>query len=492
MLSYKNSKKISKVGVLALFKFLFSFVYTQLKIQSGNNIITDIGAEKIAHTKIIVFFCALAVGMIYTALTNHIQQTRILHGIFLFFIFTFIILAIASLYREALLVNTSSLEEKWKNYPALLPWISILKNWLKVLFFAVTEIFGQLCIVVLFWSIANDIFSSSEAKKLYPIFIAAGTLGSILSSMLLPEICRFVERRFVGSEVNSLESIAIIQSQSGKILAKISSIVLWIGALIMILALFAYKWLVKQPDIKKQLTNNKVNSRESLSFIKSCKYILSSKHLILLSLLIVSCATATTLFGVTYFKYVEKLTYKVPHEYADWVMVDFLFLNLFTILSCLFTGYLMKKIGWRKIAYIVPIAVIIFGTTFFSTSIYNYYIGFTHSTYWGKKPVEIIASLGRIQFVLLTTLRYGLFDSTKEIAIISFGKDERRKAKGAIDVVGSNLGKGMASWIHAFLLVLMGATSVFEITPVLLIVLLGFCFIWLYSIRSLDKFIGKK
>ncbi len=481
-LEKKTSFYSPKVILLAAFKFLFSIIFTMMKIQKDNNIVTDIGAEKIAHAKIIVFFLTLMIAILYTSLTNYIKQEKLFYGIFIFLLSLFLLLALLYNFKNQLLPNISNLKESWEGYPSIQSWICVYGNWLQVLFFSVGEILGQLVLIILFWGIANDLFSQSEAKQFYHIFIAAGCVGSICGAFLLPRICRYVESGYMD-----------IAENTGDILGKISSLVSLIGAFIMILCLLGYKWLLSNNDLKKKLSSKKVNNKERLSFLSSCKYIFSNKHLCAITLLVISCAGARSLVDITYKKCIERQTHNIPHEFADWMQWEFFYFNIVVIISCFSViGHLMRKLSWKKTAYISPISVLLLGVAFFGLSIYTHQDGLENATYLGFSPNKFIASFGWLQTVIVTSIIYIFFDITKEMAFISLDQKARRKGKGAVDVVASRFGKGFASFTHAILFTIFSTKNVFDVTHVLLIIFVMCCLCWIFSINYLSKKVDSK
>jgi ATP/ADP translocase len=49
--------------------------------------------------------------------------------------------------------------------------------------------------------------------------------------------------------------------------------------------------------------------------------------------------------------------------------------------------------------------------------------------------------------VFARSAKYSLFDPAKEMVYIEMEKDEKRRGKAAVDLVGSQIGKSGASWI---------------------------------------------
>ena len=98
-----------------------------------------------------------------------------------------------------------------------------------------------------------------------------------------------------------------------------------------------------------------------------------------------------------------------------------------------------------------------------------------------------IAYLAVFQGAIGTFAKYIFFDTSKEIVYTGIAPEARRKGKSA-DVVGSRMGKVLASWIHIMVMGLFSATEdVRRVTPVLLTIFGIVIVIWLRSVRYLGK-----
>lgn len=58
---------------------------------------------------------------------------------------------------------------------------TLVQNWSFSLFFCFAEIWGSVCISLLFWGLANDVCSVDEAKTIYPLMGMAANVGLIVS-----------------------------------------------------------------------------------------------------------------------------------------------------------------------------------------------------------------------------------------------------------------------------------------------------------------------
>jgi ATP/ADP translocase len=66
--------------------------------------------------------------------------------------------------------------------------IGMFRNWTFTLFFCMSELWGDVCLGLLFWGLANDTTTLADAPTLYPLFglganVAQALAGSVLKVM---------------------------------------------------------------------------------------------------------------------------------------------------------------------------------------------------------------------------------------------------------------------------------------------------------------------
>lgn len=113
-----------------------------------------------------------------------------------------------------------------------------------------------------------------------------------------------------------------------------------------------------------------------------------------------------------------------------------------------------------------------------------------------QQAIKCLLWLGFVQGVIAVFVRYIFFDASKEIVFIALDANMRKKSKGAVDVVGSRLGKSLSSYIHVFVLGLSSLATadkpIQAASFILMCILVFFCFLWMYSIRFLAPYIDTK
>ena len=61
----------------------------------------------------------------------------------------------------------------------------MIRNWTFTLFFCMSELWGDVCLGVLFWGLANDTTSLSDAHTLYPLFGLGANVAQSLAGVVL-------------------------------------------------------------------------------------------------------------------------------------------------------------------------------------------------------------------------------------------------------------------------------------------------------------------
>lgn len=496
----------SKVLILCFLKGLLSFCFAMLKLQKNSNVIFDECAEQISFVKSFVLPVGLLMVVAYTVLSNRFSQKLLFYGIIFFFLGAFGLYGFVLVpYRDSLLPDTQCLEDKWAGRPGFLHFVKVYGSWIFALFFCLAELYGQFLIILLFWGIANGIFTSEQAKRSYHFFIVAGCIGGILGA----DMAVYITNRIVDSDK---------QHATEKNLYDISQAIAFCCFFVCCFVLLFYMWLAKRPDFNTE--NKRLASSTKMSFFKAVKYIASDRYLLATACLVICCAVTTSLVDITYKKYIthfcnledqKLMTEGKVHKiktYAVWEASQMKWANWLCIVAGLFlTHWVSRKFSWRVNAYIAPIIISVTGIMFFGASAYHrrYNLNDFCQRLFNFPAYTFIAHIGFYQSVLTTFVKYVFFDTTKEMVFIFLGPEARKQGKAAVDVVGSRLGKGLSSQIHAVLLSLFTLPNelmkVEGVSHFLGLIFGFFCVGWFLSIgyiagkiqgqKQLDAGVGK-
>jgi AAA family ATP:ADP antiporter len=61
----------------------------------------------------------------------------------------------------------------------------MLRNWTFTLFFCMSELWGDVCMGLLFWGLANETTSLADAPTLYPLFGIGANIAQAMAGVVL-------------------------------------------------------------------------------------------------------------------------------------------------------------------------------------------------------------------------------------------------------------------------------------------------------------------
>ena len=468
-------KKVERktVILLLLLKFLISFVYCILTSLKDTTLVTAqySAAEVIPIVKgYIIFPISIGVFMLYTYLSNHLKQSTLFYGTILTFL-SFILLYGFVLYPNAAKISPHATADWLNNYSngKYLHFIAVLRHWIHVLFFITAELWGQIVIVVLYWTFVNNLYKINEAKRLYAILIAAGDLAIITSAPLILAYTKKYEH---------IDFILTVQALLGY-------------TVILCLLIMATYWGVNRRSIEAIDGKHATEPAKKLhlSLWESIKHISSSKHLVGIATMMIACGLSINLLEVTWKSYLKE-AFSKSSDYQIFTSQLNLWLGILAFsLSFFASGGIIRKFGWKITAQIAPITIGIGGCFFFLLSYSKH--NMPHLTDWmGSKIVLYIVIVGGIQSLLAKVVKYVFFDKTIQIAYIPLDPETKIKGKAAVDLLGSRLGKAGSSWIHTGLLFFSQAHSIQPSSGILFTILLIAAILWYQATNYVSKQIG--
>jgi len=105
-------------------------------------------------------------------------------------------------------------------------------------------------------------------------------------------------------------------------------------------------------------------------------------------------------------------------------------------------------------------------------------------------PLMLSIYVGTAQNVGTKSVKYGMFDPTKEMAYIPLDQDSKTKGKAAIDVIASRAGKSGGSFIQQIFILVLGSLS--ASAPLIGVCLLVITVGWIRSVNALAIEFAKK
>jgi AAA family ATP:ADP antiporter len=457
--------------------FFISFNYTVLRDTKDPLIVTAAGsgAEAIPFLKVYgVVPAAIIFMIIYAKLSNLLSKENLFYTTIVPFLVFFAVFAVFIYPARDVLHPNDSADYLQSILPTgLSGLIACYRNWTFSLFYIMSELWGSVVLSLLFWGFANDITRVSEAKRFYSLFGLGANFALIFSGPAIYYFANMREKLPVGVDawgfsLNYLMAMVVVSG------LMIIGIYWWINRNVLTDERFY------NPNEEKKAKK----SKPKMSVGESFAYLLKSKYILSLSVLVIAYGISINLVEVTW-KNQLKLQYPNPNDYGAFMGIFSTITGAVTILMMLFVGgNVLRRKGWGFTAAVTPVVLLVTGTCFFSFVLFREsLLGYIAMV--GTTPLMMAVIFGAAQNIMSKSAKYSLFDPTKEMAYIPLDQEGKVKGKAAVDVVGARLGKSGGSLMQQGLLVFFGTIS--AITPYVAIILFVIIAGWIFAVRVLNK-----
>jgi ATP:ADP antiporter, AAA family len=456
--------------------FLICFNYSILRATKDSLVCTApcSGAEALPFLKVwAILPAALGFTFLFTRLSNWLTREKVFYtlmGIFLsfFLIFTF------ALFPNREVLHPHGLADKLQT---LLPqgfsgMIAIFRNWTFTTFYIMSEMWSTMIMTVLFWGFANEVTSIRDAKRFYAILGLGANLATILSGCLSNMISNHVfNPYFIFGKDNWEQSLFML-----------NGVIIFAG----LVSMGLFRWLHKKGLGYGSLPKSKNEGSEKvkMGIRENFKYLMKSKYLICIALIVLMFNISLTLIEVVWKDQVKQL-YPNPNEFNAYLCKVLTWTGVVATMGAFISGSIMRRFSWTFSALIPPIVFLITGVGFFSFLLFKDTTLAAFALLMGSSPLAIGVFFGSMQNVLARASKYTLFDATKELSFIPLSRESRMKGKAAIDGFCSRLGKSGASVVHQSLIMVFGTISLSApfVGGILVLVIGG----WVMATRLLGR-----
>ncbi|WIA39919.1 hypothetical protein OEZ86_013359 [Tetradesmus obliquus] len=178
----------SFLPMLSLF-FCLSFVNTILDSLKDTLVITAHGGGAFVIPYLTVY-AVLPVSVLFlfafSAASHRMSRAALFNTILVVFMAFFGGFALV-LYPNADVLHPHALADQMQQAlpQGLAGFVGMLRNWTFTLFFCMAELWGDVCMGLLFWGLANEITNLSDAATLYPLFGLGANLAQALAGLVL-------------------------------------------------------------------------------------------------------------------------------------------------------------------------------------------------------------------------------------------------------------------------------------------------------------------
>jgi len=466
--------------MLGSMKFFIIFVLTLARDTKDTLVVTTCGAEAIAFLKVYgVLPSAAGFIALYARMASAFTRKPLFYAtsipFFLFFLF----------FDLFIFPNKEQMEPSLETVRAFLGGgneggsdviAKIMANWVSAFYFVVAEVYSSVSIGILFWKFANDVVTSIQAPRFYPMFAYMSSLAPIFAGQF---VVRYASKAPTFSESLRRITVAIVFCA------------VMICGLHHIINEFVerHNSLVKNPGEDNEDSNRKESSSKKTkakkskpTMAESIKFLAASEYLGLMTILVVGYGLMYNFLEVSW-KSLVKEKYPDKLEYQRF-MGNFSTIVGSTTLVVIFLGSnIIKRFGWRIGALSTPVTMTLVAIPFFICTVL---IGVQNNA----SALQSAVLLGSFMICLSRSFKYGLFDPTTQMAYIPLDEESKVKGKAAIDVLGSRVGKSGASFIQQGLVLFFG--NIIQASPVVMVIFYTASLTWIGAVNKLSILYASK
>lgn len=482
-----HNYELKKFLPLGLIMFCILFNYTLLRDTKDTLVVNASGASAITFLKLYcVTPCAILFVVLYAKLTNMMKREHVFYAVvtpFLIFfgLFGFVIYPNLDILHpsQEVIANFSA------NYPRLSGFFDIGAYWSYSLFYVLAEIWGSAMIALMFWQFANQIVRMKESKRFYGLFVVIGNLALILSGLVVT---------FCSDTIKDFYPHLNEQAVWGISLQWLMGSVLVMGVASMALYRWMHTNVLTDPryyDGDDVAVGKKKKKKPGL--VESCKIIVKSPELGLIAMLIMAYGVTINLVEVQWKEQLKVYFHGDRGGYNGFMGQFSTWTGVVTILFSLFVGSnILRIMSWFKAAVITPLFIVIGGGLFFCFILSSGEVALLKDLVAnilvsiGTSPVTAATFLGAGIVILSKSIKYSLFDPTKEMAYIPLDDELKTKGKAAVDVIGGRAGKAGGAFVQNMLFLAFATKEAAAIAPIAFGVFFVVCLGWMLSVKLLS------
>jgi len=462
--------ELKKFLPMTLMMFFMLFNYTTLRNIKDSLIVTDAGPEAIPFLKAIILPFSILFVTAYAKFSNTVSRERLFYiilGTFLAMYMAYILVLYP--HRATYHLDPQTILDLKAAYPNIQHIFPLIGCWSTTLFYLAAELWGAIVIILLFWQFANETTEIHQARRFYSMF-------GLLSHFAL------IGAGWTGNyfwQLNKIDHHHDVFIYSGYV-------IIVNGLIIMAI----YRWInVKVLGTKDASDQDQVLSQKpiktKLSLKESFKYILSSKYLGFIALLVLGYGLCINLTGIMWKKQVQ-MQFPKAEDYFNFMSSFAMWVGYITIALIFFLKNTVERFGWYKGAMVTPIMLLMTAVPFFA------FMFFSEQTqglvaWMGTTPLMSAVIIGGAQQILSKSAKYSMFDPTKEMAYIPLDTELKVKGKAAVDVTGYSFAKACGGYISGGLLVILAAADLMVIAPYLAIIVIAMIVIWCFAVKRLSQ-----
>lgn len=455
---------------------LILFNYTVARNIKDGLVVTATGSsEIIPYLKgSLVLPAAIVFFFIYAKLASVLSKQALFYTIIGGFIGFFVLFAAVLYPLHGVLHPTESADALQAMLPAgFKGLVDVYRVWTFSLFYMMSELWGAAVSALMFWQFANDVIRMKEAKRFYAHFYLIANVFVAFSGVVVNRLSQVQKGLPEGVDPwgVSINYLTIVLTLCG----------------LLVLGIYYYlnKYIFTNDYLEAVAAERNSKPKKTklkMSVIEGVKFLFQSKYLGLIALLVICYGVTINLVEVTWKGQVGR-QFTTGNEYTAFMGYLSGSTGIATIISIFVGSILVRKLGWRFAALMTPIVLGGTGFMFFMCVLAPEIVS-PMGMLFGVSPLLLGVLIGLAQNVLSKSIKYALFDPTKEMAYIPLDDESKMRGKAAVDVVANRFGKSGGGFIQIALFALVGPLS--EIIPYLAVIFVGFIVLWIFSVFSLS------
>jgi len=471
-------KKFIPMGMIM---FFLLFNYTLLRDTKDTLVVNSAGANAISFLKLYcVTPAAILFVILYAKMSNVLSRENLFYAtvapfLVFFGLFGFVIYPNV----QALHPTMESLASMHAAYPRLSGFIDIYGYWAYSLFYVMSEIWGSAMIALLFWQFANHVTRITESKRFYGLFVVIGNVALILSGQVVV-FCSDTIKDFYPAGTD----LSVIWEDS---LFLLMGCVVVAGAASMWLYRWMHKVVLTDPVYFDPAVQAPKKKKEKPSLMESAKLIFTSPELGLITVLVMAYGVSINLVEVQWKNQLGLYFAGDRGGYNGFMGQFSTATGIFTIFFSLVVGQkILRKLSWFTAAAVTPAMIVAGGALFFMFIIAKDMMVDILSAI-ALNPISAAAFLGFIIVILSKSIKYALFDPTKEMAYIPLDDELKVKGKAAVDVIGGRAGKAGGAFVQSMMAIAFATKDVVVMAPFAFAIFAVVMVMWLFAVKVLSK-----
>jgi AAA family ATP:ADP antiporter len=222
--------------------------------------------------------------------------------------------------------------------------------------------------------------------------------------------------------------------------------------------------------------------KPKMGMVESFKFLLQQRYLAFLCILVVSYGLSINLTEVIW-KSMVKRAHPNKKDYQIFMGNYSSLVGAATFIIIFFGSNIVKHLGWTVGALTTPVLMGGLAAPFFG------YVMFTDHAK-DRAALWTAVYVGMWQNILSKSIKYALFDPTKEMAYIPLDQESKVKGKAAIDVLAARIGKSGGAFVQQAVVLLYG--NIINGAHVVAAIFFATIGAWIYGVLGLSKMFEAK